>query len=126
MDDENKVWVRDGISGAFKESFAGPQLGTRSERGAGNMSLAFAPGGQLAAMGTPRGLLVVWQLGSNPLRQRDFRLFSPLEAYVRGLAFSPDGRYLAATHPDGIICIFRLAERGRLPELPVWKGAEAP
>jgi WD40 repeat protein len=126
VDDEYNIWLRNSTTGALERSLAGPQFGPKSERGVGNTSLVFGPGGQLAALGTPRGLLSVWQLGSNPLRQRDFRLLSPQGAYLRGLTISPDGRYLAATHPDGIICIYRLAERGRLPEMPVWKKPDAP
>ncbi len=123
------IWLRDGVSGALKQTFAGPRLGSKNDtRGFGSIPQVFGPGGHLVASGNPRGgPLTIWQLGSNPLRQRDFHLIPPLwEGHVRAIAFSPDGRYVAATHPDGIICILRLAERGRLPELPVWKGTELP
>ncbi len=126
MDNTGEIWLRDGVSGTLKESLAGPRLGLKEEDVRSGMPQVFGPGGQLAALAVPKGPLVVWRPGSNPLRRRDFHLFPPRDTHVRAIAFSPDGRYVAATHPDGIICIFRLAEPGRLPELPVWKGTELP
>src|SRR5205823_2076612 len=84
-----------------------------------NMPLALAPAGNLAAIGSRGGPLVLWQPGVAPPRQRNVRLFPPgHEAHVRAVAFSPDGRYVAATHPDGLICLLRLAGPRQVPEVP--------
>jgi hypothetical protein len=49
---------------------------------------------------------------------RTLRVSPASQRYSGGAtAFSPDGRYVAAGNANGTICILRLAERGKLPEL---------
>lgn len=116
---DGEVWLRDIITGELKQTLAGPPLVEGdAENGFGNMPQALAPGGRLAAGVTAGGTLVLWEPGSSPVRRRVIRMSAPEERGVRAVAFSPDGRYLAATHPDGIILLLRLAERGKVPELP--------
>ena len=117
---DGKVWLRDGESGELKQEFPPPQ----PFEGAVNypMPLALGPAARLAANEDRAGQLVVWQPGTNPLRRRTLRLSpgQPREGEaVTAIAFSADGRYVAAGNPDGTLCLLRLAERGKVPELPV-------
>lgn len=79
---------------------------------------ALGPAGQLAVVGETSGALVLWQPGTSPARRRTLRLFPSAGGHVSAVAFSPDGRYVAAGNPDGTIGLLRLAERGKVPELP--------
>lgn len=111
------VWLRDGESGELKQEFPAPY----PFEGAINypMPLALGPASRLAANEDRTGQLVLWQPGTTPLRRRALRLGPPGGSGVTAIAFSPDGRYVAAGNPDGTICLLRLAERGKVPTLPL-------
>lgn len=88
---------------------------------------ALAPGGRFVAYTSEDtgGALVVRDTASDrrktllaPDRKQRWAAHRPL--------FSPDGRYLVASGPDGLVAIFRLAERGQLPELPDVEVAPLP
>jgi WD40 repeat protein/tRNA A-37 threonylcarbamoyl transferase component Bud32 len=75
--------------------------------------LAIAPQMRLFAHSVPDGDILLWQSSAGKDRLRRFWYPKPGVA-----AFSPDGRYLAVGDHTGIVSILRLAERGRVPELP--------
>jgi WD40 repeat protein len=62
--------------------------------------------------------LILRQVGADPKRERTVLLPS-FEKPPTAVVFSPDGRYVALGNLDGTIWLLRLAERGKLPELPV-------
>jgi WD40 repeat protein len=104
-----EVWLFDWMSGQVKQR----RSGLSAAAAAWPNVAALGPGGRLAAFSSSRAAaLVVAESGADPPRQRTFQL-SPV-----AIAFSPDGRYVAAGNPDGTICLLRLAERGKVPELP--------
>jgi WD40 repeat protein len=74
------------------------------------------PAGHLLALNGSGPTVTLWQAGADPQRTRSFRL-SPADTSGAKVAFSPDGRYVAVGNPDGTICLLRLAERNRVPEL---------
>src|SRR5262249_1624844 len=78
-------------------------------------------GSRFLEMGTTRGFTLT-QLDTDPERRRVFHS-SPSREYpehgVRNAAFSADGRYLACGSPEGVISLFRLSEKGKMPELQV-------
>jgi hypothetical protein len=43
---------------------------------------------------------------------------------LSAVAFSPEGRYVAVGDHAGVVSILRLAERGQVPQLPVWQEPE--
>jgi WD40 repeat protein len=69
---------------------------------------------------TYNGVVRLWDVGVQPPRTRALSLF-PRALGFAAVAFSPEGRYLAVGAGDGQVYLFRLAERGRVAELPAPK-----
>jgi WD40 repeat protein len=80
---------------------------------------AIAPGGELVAVSTSTGSLVLWRPDDNEKRYRLFPLGSGKGTRLSAVTFSPDGRYVAVGQHDGTIAVLRLSEKGQLPELRV-------
>jgi WD40 repeat protein len=112
---DGQIWLRDRASGALKQTLAAPEPAKDTR----DVALALGPAGGLAAISNHAGDLLLWQPGASTPRKRTFRLCPTASRRVNAVAFSPDGRYVAAANPDGTICLLRLAERGKVPELPV-------
>ena len=114
---DGRVWLRDGRTGVVKAQFPAPEPGADEHM---DVAPALGPAAHVAATNDRSGALMVWQPGSNPLRRQTFLLCrGARRCYVSSMTFSPDGRYVAAANLDGTICLLRLAERGKLPELPL-------
>jgi WD40 repeat protein/serine/threonine protein kinase len=113
-----RVWhmALQGNSWELKKEFRGPgeRLGWELHRG----GAAVGPDGRLEADCDLGGTLVLWQPDSDPLRMRTLRALPATEVSRVVVAFSPDGRYVAVGGTNGTISLLRLAERGRVPELP--------
>lgn len=62
--------------------------------------VAFSPDGTIAAVGTEKGLIDLWEPRTGQLIRE---LKGAHTSWVRGLAFSPDGRWLASTSDDGSV-----------------------
>ncbi len=86
----------------------GEQIGRVSLDVKGNLGIAFAPGGQILAMGNCVGYaerncnkaeITLWQVNNGQLLHR----LSVRGAYVSDLAFSKDGTILASSSTDGEI-----------------------
>jgi hypothetical protein len=78
-----------------------------------------SPGARFLAKITTQGFTLT-QLGSEPARQRLFRLSPARESSgddSGSAAFSPDGRYLACGNAEGVISLLRLSEQGKVPDL---------
>jgi WD40 repeat protein len=104
------IWQVDPESGKALKQLSRLGLGDHSRR-------ATSPGVRFLCVCRDDGFLLT-QLDSDPERRRVFRL-SPFPYSPHAAAFSPDGRYLACGNRDGVICLLRLAEKGKLPELQV-------
>jgi serine/threonine protein kinase/WD40 repeat protein len=87
---------------------------------------ALSPIGDLVALSTRKGSLVLWRPNDKPQRYRLIKLASDHSEQLRAIRFSPDGRYVAAASADGIICVLRIAERGKEPDLPLTADKTAP
>jgi WD40 repeat protein len=91
-----------------------------TELGCDEMPGAIAPGGDLVAVSTSKGSLVLWQPNENQQRYRLIPMGSGQGERLSAVAFSPDGRYVAvAGQQDGTIAVLRLSEQGKLPEVQV-------
>ncbi|HWY88319.1 MAG TPA: hypothetical protein VNX28_16525, partial [Gemmataceae bacterium] len=67
--------------------------------------LAFAPGGRLLAIGTPRGSILFWDLATS----QQIHKLAGHDVPISLLAFSPDGRNLACAYRDTTVLVWDLA-----------------
>ncbi len=77
-------------------------------------SLAFAPGGRFAAVGTPRGSILIRDLATNEQVQQ----VTGHDSAVVMLAFSPDGRTMACAYRDTTVLIWDIAALTARPMPP--------
>ncbi len=81
------------------------------------VSVAAGPDGRLLAASGIDGRLYLHDRSSAPPRRRAWRLFNGGGSWA-SCAFSAEGRYLAVANPDGTVYLLRLAERGKVPQVP--------
>jgi WD40 repeat protein len=114
------VWLfkwKEGKGNEWRRGLTSPR--SRLHRDPGGSALG--PGPFLAAAASRLDTsLLVWQTKPlpNPSREKLFTLAPPGSGPLRCVVFSPEGRYVMAGGTDGLIRVLRLAERGKVPELP--------
>jgi len=89
--------------------------------------LAFAPGGRLLAIGTPRGSILFWDLATS----QQIHKLAGHDVPISIMAFSPDGRTLACAYRDTTVLVWDLAavapKKLDMPTPPEenWRGLES-
>jgi WD40 repeat protein/tRNA A-37 threonylcarbamoyl transferase component Bud32 len=108
-----EVWLIDWKTGQAQQKRGSPNTD------AANWPV-LGPQARLMASKTALGnSLVVAEPGTDPFRRRVLKLAPAGASALDCAAFSPDGRYLAVGNLEGVICLLRLSEQGKVPELPV-------
>jgi WD40 repeat protein len=82
---------------------------------------AVQPYGELVAVGTPTGVVHLWQVRPAGLRQ--VAAFEGLTGKVQSLAFSIDGALLAAGSSQGAVRVWHVADRDRSQ---IWDADQGP